>query len=48
MAALALLPALAIFAQRRPRREWMGLALGGLTWAAAAALILATQSSGAA
>jgi hypothetical protein len=48
MAALALLPALAIFALRRPRREWMGLALVGLTWAAAAALILATLSSGAA
>ncbi|NUQ12568.1 MAG: hypothetical protein HUU26_09640 [Gemmatimonadaceae bacterium] len=40
MAALALLPALALFALLRPRREWGGLAVVGLVWAVAAALVL--------
>jgi hypothetical protein len=48
MAAMALIPALAIFALLRPRREWKGLALVGLAWVAATVLVLGTLSAGAA
>ncbi len=40
MAALALLPAIALFALFRPRREWPGLILVSVVWAAAGALVM--------
>lgn len=40
MAALALVPAIALFALYRPRREWPGLALVAVVWAASAALVM--------
>ena len=40
MAALALLPAIALMALLRPRREWLGLALVGVVWVVAAALVM--------
>jgi hypothetical protein len=40
MAALALLPAIALMAVMRPRREWIGLSLVALVWVVAAALVM--------